>query len=443
MSDDESHGSIDVRNVGISFGDIDVVSDVSFVVDPGELVGLVGPNGAGKTSLLRVLSGTLEPDTGTVAVDGTDLHELSSRNASRLVAVVPQDTSVSFSFDVRTVVEMGRYPHRSRFSPPSATDRELVDRALERTRTAQFADRAIDDVSGGERQRVVLARAVAQDTPIMLLDEPTASLDVNHAIETLELVRDLVDDGRTVVAAIHDLDLAARYCDRLVVVANESVVADGDPADVLTSETLASAFDVSAAVTPNPVTGTPVVTALPATLEESADGSPVDVPLPDRVHVFGTGTTAMTVLSRLTRTAIDCSVGPVPSDGPLAETARELGVEAIDTAPFSPPSAETRAALEQAVETADVTVLADVTIGPGNEVVLEAVRESGPLVVVERRPLAERNHAGDRARWHYEACRRRAVETDAVAVLEGVCAAMTGRPVSSVDARTESTADDD
>ncbi len=443
MSDDEPSDSIDVANVGISFGDVEVVSDVSFAVEPGELVGLVGPNGAGKTSLLRVLSGTLEPTDGTVTVDGTDVHDLSSRAASRLVAVVPQDTAVSFSFDVRTVVEMGRYPHRSRFSPPNTSDRELVDRALERTRTARFADRPIDDVSGGERQRVVLARAIAQDTPILLLDEPTASLDVNHAIETLDLVRELVDDGRTAVAAIHDLTLAARYCDRLVVVANGSVVADGEPDEVLTSETLASAFDVSATVTPNPVTGTPTVTALPDTASESENGAGARSPLPGRVHVVGTGTPALTVLSRLTSAGIACTIGPVASDSPVAETARNLEVEPIESPPFSPPGAEARARLERAIEDADVTVLADVTVGPGNRFVLETVLESGPLAVIKQRPFAERNYAGDRARRQYEACRRRAVETTSSSVLEEVRVAFADRPPSEFDGRAESTADDD
>ncbi|MFC6769276.1 ABC transporter ATP-binding protein, partial [Natrinema soli] len=140
--------TVTVEDCSLSFGDLEVLQDVSFTVKPGEFVGFVGPNGAGKTTLLRAISGALKPDSGTVSIGGADIHELSSRASSRLVSVVPQDTTLSFSFPVRDVVEMGRHPHRSRFSSATPEDRAAVDRALERTRTAELADRPIDEVSG-------------------------------------------------------------------------------------------------------------------------------------------------------------------------------------------------------------------------------------------------------------------------------------------------------
>jgi iron complex transport system ATP-binding protein len=176
------------------------------------------------------------------------------------VATVPQDTTVSFEFTVRQVVEMGRHPHRGRFGPDP--DPGAVDRALARTATGDLADRPVGRVSGGERQRAVLARTLAQDAPVLVLDEPTASLDVNHQVETLDLVRGLVGEGRTAVAAIHDLNLAARYCDRLALLADGRLLASGEPQTVLTEELLAEAFDADAVVTDHPVTGSPLVTAL-------------------------------------------------------------------------------------------------------------------------------------------------------------------------------------
>nr|WP_252490594.1 heme ABC transporter ATP-binding protein [Natronococcus sp. CG52] len=402
---------IDVRDVDVSLGEVDVLENISVTVEPGEFVGLVGPNGSGKTTLLRTVSGALSPTRGSVTVDGTDLHGRSSKAASRLVAVVPQDTNLSFSFDVRTVVEMGRYPHRSRFSPPTEDDRAHVECALERTETAAFADRPVDEVSGGERQRVVLARAIAQDTPVLLLDEPTASLDVNHQIETLELVRDLVEDGTTVVAAIHDLDLAARYCDRLVALGDGSVLEAGPPESVLTANTLESAFDVTATVMENPATGTPAVTAL----REAETGS-----LPERVHVVGTGSTAASVVSRLAAAGVECTVGPVSSGDVAAETARQRGVETLEVEPFAALSADDRASIRRALEAADVTVAADLDVGAGNQLVLEDLTETAPLVVIERRPFAERNHAGERARSLYEGCRQRAGAVSPDAVLEAI-----------------------
>ncbi|RQG96991.1 heme ABC transporter ATP-binding protein [Natrarchaeobius chitinivorans] len=399
--------TIAVRDVSLSFGDLRVLEDVSLTVSPGEFVGLVGPNGAGKTTLLRSISGAFEPSSGTIEIGGTDVHDVSSRASSRFVAVVPQDTSLSFSFPVRDVVEMGRHPHRSRFSSPTVDDRDAVERALERTRTTDLADRPIDEVSGGQRQRVVLARAVAQATPVLLLDEPTASLDINHQIETLELVRELVDDGRTVVAAIHDLDLAARYCDRLVLLADGTVHSDGPPQSVLTRETIAETFEANAAVTPNPVTGTPTVTALsdrtPFAGADSeigsgrADGGDRFAAFP--VHVIGSGTAAAGVLERLERAGVDVSVGPVPAGGVAEEAARRLEVDYLAVEPFEPISSDVRAAVDARIRNADVTVVvgsALPAVGPDD---LESLESASSLVVVEPESGGSRtdeNGASDR-----------------------------------------------
>jgi iron complex transport system ATP-binding protein len=268
---------IDVEGVSVTLGGARVLDSVSLSVSPGSFVGLVGPNGAGKTTLLRTINATLSPESGTVRVGDTDVHELSSRGVGRRVATVPQDTAVSFDFTVRQVVEMGRHPHRPRFG--ADPDPEAVDRALERTGTERLAERSIGGVSGGERQRAVIARALAQDAPAMVLDEPTASLDVNHQVETLDLVADLVEDGHTAIAAIHDLNLAARYCDELALVADGELVAHDEPRDVLTEDRLAETFDADAVVADHPVTGSPLVTAL-GSRQETARARE-DVPYPE------------------------------------------------------------------------------------------------------------------------------------------------------------------
>ncbi|WP_408958658.1 heme ABC transporter ATP-binding protein [Natrinema sp. 74] len=425
--------TITVTDCSLAFGDLEVLEGISLTVDPGEFVGIVGPNGAGKTTLLRLISGALEPDSGMVTIDGVDVHDVSSKRSSRLVSVVPQDTTLSFSFPVRDVVEMGRHPHRSRFSSPTSEDRNAVERAVERTRTAELADRPIDEVSGGQRQRVVLARAIAQETPVMLLDEPTASLDVNHQVETLELVRELVDEGRTVVAAIHDLDLAARYCDRLVMLSGGRVAEDGAPSTVLTSETLAASFDANAVVTPNPVTGAETVTALADARGHERES------LPERVHVLGTGAAAAGVVARLEAAGVEVTLGPVSSGDAAAETARSLGVEAIEVDPFARRSAEDRAEGARLIREADVTVLADLVLGADDQPMLDALEAMDALAVVETRPLAERNFAGSAARTRYDACRTRAVEATPETVLEAVAAADANRSRSrsateSVDA---------
>jgi iron complex transport system ATP-binding protein len=413
---------VEVEGVSVRLGDVDALDDVSCSIETGTFVGLVGPNGAGKTTLLRTVAATLAPDAGTVRIGGEDVHALSSKAASRLVATVPQDTSVSFDFDVRDVVAMGRNPHLSRFGGPDAGDRDAVERALERTETAGFADRSINEVSGGERQRVLLARALAQDAPVLLLDEPIASLDVHHQVRTLELVADLVAEGRTVVAAIHDLNLAAHYCDELLLLSEGGVVADGRPADVLTADHLEDTFGTRAVVSSHPVTGSVYVTALPEQRGGERDA---------HVHVVGGGGSAARLLYVLSAAGFEVSTGPLNEGDSDLESARLLGVETVVEEPFAPVSERARREATELVRDADCTVLADVEVGPANLPCLEIAREAGRLVVVEERAFADRNYAGTRAAHHYEELRRRATITAPEDLLGGVTAALetTGRAV--------------
>jgi iron complex transport system ATP-binding protein len=408
---------IDVRDVDVRLGGTMILEDVAAHVDEGRFVGLVGPNGAGKSTLLRTIGAVLSPDAGSVVLDGEDVHGLSSRAASRRVAAVPQDTNLSFDFDVRDVVAMGRTPYRSRLRPGDEAGDAAVDRALERTETEEFADRSIGSVSGGERQRVVLARALAQDTPILLLDEPTASLDINHQLRTLELVRDLVDEGKTVIAAIHDLNLAAHYCDELVLLAEGRVLESGPPERVLTESNLGRAFDTRAVVSRHPVTGAVYVTALP----EAGRG--------DRercVHVIGGGGTVSRVLYVLSVAGYEVSVGALNEGDSDLETARLLGAEAVAIPPFAPVDGAAREAVRERIASADVVVVGDCEVGEGNLANLECAAESDRLVLVEERPFAERNYAGEEAAVLYERLRSRATVVATTEVLGAVERAIAG-----------------
>jgi len=362
---------IDVDDVSVSLAGTTVLDEVSTAVREGQFVGLIGPNGAGKTTLLRTMSGVLDPDAGRVGIDGDDVADLSSRESSRRVAVVPQDTTVSFDFSVEQVVEMGRHPYRSRFGGGSGDDRRIVRDAMQRVDVARFADRSIGSVSGGERQRAILARALAQDTPVLLLDEPTASLDVTRQVETLALVRELVEDGKTAVAAIHDLDLAARFCDELALLSGGEIVASGPPERVLDGDTVSDAFDGRAVVGRDAITGAPTVRALPERAA-SRDG---------RVHVIGTGHEAAATLARLVEAGFEPTIGPIPETDVAAEAARALGVETVVARPFESLDAGTLAELDRHVEAADTTVFAGA--GAGFEAVIERLDADRPVVAVE------------------------------------------------------------
>jgi len=393
--------AIDVADLSVTLGGVSVLDSVSTSVDEGRFVGLVGPNGAGKTTLLRAINGALTPDRGTVRVAGQDIAGLGSRATSRLVATVPQSTASAFDFPVRHVVAMGRTPHVGRLGTRTAADRAAVDEAMARAAVADLADRPVTDVSGGERQRVVLARALAQDTPVLLLDEPTSDLDVNHQVRTLELVADLVDEGRTVVAAIHDLDLAARYCDELRLLYEGEIRAAGPPASVLTDATVEAAFGVRATVTEHPITGSASVTAFGDDGAREGDG---------RIHVVGGGGAATPLLHRLDAAGFEPSVGAVSADDRDAETARTIGADLVTIPPYAPVDDAARAAVADRLSHADAVVVADVTIAPGNRPVLDAVLDaSAPVVVVDGRPLDERNVAGAAGRRLDDRLRDRSV----------------------------------
>jgi len=338
---------IDVDGVTVSLGGTEVLSDVSLSVDDGQFLALVGPNGAGKTTLLGACNGLLSPDAGTVTVDGTPVSTLSARAVSRRVATVPQESHLGFDFTVGEIVAMGRTPHRSRFGTADETDRAAVASALERTDTARLADRTVGELSGGQRQRVLLARALAQTTPVVLLDEPTANLDINHQVRTLALARRLAEAGKTVVAAIHDLELAGRFCDRAALLADGRLLDVGPPEAVFTAERLESAFDVRTAVATNPVTGTPAVTPL-------ADAPPGDC----RVHVLGGGERAAHVVGRLVDAGVEVTAGVLPDGDAALRTARSLSREVVTAPSFRPVGADAEAAATDLLEAADATVLA-------------------------------------------------------------------------------------
>jgi iron complex transport system ATP-binding protein len=357
---------IEFEDVGATLGDTEVFRDVSLSVPEGQFLALVGPNGAGKTTLLRTCNGLVRPTTGRVTIGGEDVTALSARELGRRVATVPQETSLGFDFDVAEVVMMGRTPHRSRVGSADEDDERAVADALERTETARFGDRPVGSLSGGERQRVRLAQALAQDTPVLLLDEPTASLDVNHQLETLSLARSLADAGRTVVAAIHDLDLSARFCDAVVLLADGRLVAHGPPADVLTADRLGAAFDVDPAVTVNPVTGTRSVTPL------------ADVPTGDRrVHVVGTGERTARVLGRLSGAGVAVTVCVLPEGDVALPVARRVANHVVTAPAFEPVGDGCVRAARDLAAAADLAVVVGALDDANEEVVAAADRVIG------------------------------------------------------------------
>ncbi|EYT82554.1 ABC transporter ATP-binding protein [Streptomyces sp. Tu 6176] len=240
---------VDIEDVTVEATGVRLVEDIRLTAPDGAFVGLVGPNGSGKSTLLRTVYRALRPASGTVRLDGADLHAMSPPAAARVLAALPQESSAEFDYTVAEVVAMGRTPHRDR---TAAGDREICAHAMARTGVADLADRGFLALSGGERQRVLMARALAQQPRVLVLDEPTNHLDIAHQLDLLAQVR---ESGLTVLAALHDLNLAAAHCDVLYVISRGRIVADGPPHDILRPGLLAEVFGVRAHRVRHPETG--------------------------------------------------------------------------------------------------------------------------------------------------------------------------------------------
>jgi iron complex transport system ATP-binding protein len=251
---------LDIRALNVAYNGKDILHDVTLRVRSGEILAVIGPNGAGKTTLIRTVSGVLPPRSGNIWVDGIDMAGLSVIQRARYLAVVPQARQLPAAFTVYHSVLLGRTPYLGWLGRTGGADHTVVKRALEQTRLTDLAERRVGELSGGEQQRVLLARALAQDTPILLLDEPTTHLDMEHQSSFLNLVRSLAEQKKlAVLLVLHDLNLAGLYADQVALLVNGRNHSIGAPAEVLTAENLSSVYHVPVNVVPHPDYGTPLV----------------------------------------------------------------------------------------------------------------------------------------------------------------------------------------
>ena len=248
---------IEIKSLSCAYGEHVVLRDINLCLAAGEMVGLLGPNGSGKSTLLLALAGVLKPRQGHVRVSGQDVHESEARWRARQMASVPQKITVSFPFKCLSAVLMGRYPHLQGWGDYSRQDLDLALAAMEQTGTLHLATRLLPEVSGGEAQMVMIARALAQEAPILLLDEATSALDAAHKIQIFDLLQQKNRQGLTVLGVMHDINLAALYCQRLVFLKNGQIMADGPKADTFTADFLSELYETEIRVGRHPVTGDP------------------------------------------------------------------------------------------------------------------------------------------------------------------------------------------
>ncbi len=383
---------LEARSLTVGYNDHPVLEDVSLTAAPGQCIGLVGPNGSGKSTLVRALSRVLPPQRGQVLLDGADIYRMAARALARRLAVVPQDNAVHFDFSVRQVVLMGRAPHLSRFGLERPQDYAIAQECLALTSTAAFADRPITALSGGERQRCMIARALAQQPEILLLDEPTAHLDINHQIEVLDLTRRLTAaKGLATLVVLHDLNLASQYCDHLVLLAGGRTIATGAPRDVVTEATIREAYGAEVQVRLHPTTGRPYVTLL-SRLPISVVGR-----RKTRVHLICGAGTGVELMRRLTHLGFHVSVGVVNVADSDQLEAEALDLERAEEAPFCAVGEESHRRNCDLARAAGIVVVTGIPYGRGNLLNLEAARvarEAGTRVLlVDDPPIAARDFA--------------------------------------------------
>lgn len=247
------------QGVSVGYGGRAVIQDLDVTIPPGVITTIIGPNGCGKSTLLRTLTRLLKPAKGAVVLDGEDIAGLRTRDVAKKLGLLPQAPVAPEGLTVADLVAKGRHPHQSWLRQWSSDDAGVVERALAMTGVSELADRPVDSLSGGQRQRVWISMTLAQGTDLLLLDEPTTYLDLAHAIDVLDLVDDLHESGRTVVMVLHDLNLATRYSDNLIVMRAGSILAQGHPRDVITAELLDEAFGLRAMVIDDPVGDRPLI----------------------------------------------------------------------------------------------------------------------------------------------------------------------------------------
>lgn len=244
----------------LGYGKYTVLNDISFSVRPGEMVGLIGPNGCGKSTVIKALSGIIPLFAGKVLLDGKDIRQVTRRELAKMLGVVPQIPLLPSAYSALEIVLMGRNPHMGLFQFEGARDINIALNAMERTGTIELADRRVAELSGGEIQCLMVARAIAQETQAVLLDEPTANLDIGRQITVLDLVRNMcLRSNLAVLAVLHDLNLAAQYCDRLILLHDKNVQAEGIPAKVITGDNIGRVYGVQNCVYTHPMNGLPVV----------------------------------------------------------------------------------------------------------------------------------------------------------------------------------------
>ncbi|MEL4306255.1 heme ABC transporter ATP-binding protein [Methanococcoides sp. LMO-2] len=261
---------LEVRDIVVNYGDRQILNEVALHAEPGQFVGIIGPNGSGKTTLVKTINRIIRPNSGTITIDGRDIENMDSIEIAKNIAMVSQVISINFEFTVEDVVLMGRTPYIK--GGETHEDIEIVHNAMKKTKILHLKDRFVTQLSGGELQKVIIARALAQGPKILLLDEPTSHLDITNQIDILNLVKDASRKGMLVIAVVHDLNLAAYYCDRICLIRDGDIISTGSPEEVLTPANIKETYNIDVEIINNSITNSLYVIPRLEPLDDKTNG---------------------------------------------------------------------------------------------------------------------------------------------------------------------------
>jgi len=389
-----------VCGVDCYYGSVKVLEGVSFSVNSGELVGLLGPNGSGKTTLLRAISRTLKPKVGTVLLNEADIFSMKSSDVAKNLAVVPQSSSLEFDFTALDLVLMGRHPHMRRFEREDQTDLEIAKEAMMLTNTWHLAEKPINELSGGERQLVMIARALAQKPKVLLLDEPTSHLDINNQIGIMDLLKKIcTEKGIATLAVFHDFNLAARYCDLAILLQKGKIFAMGKVDEILTEENIRKVFNVEVMVRRHSITNSLYIVPI-SQLQEIKPSKNL------KIHIICGGGTGSPLIKLLCRNGYYITAGVLNLLDSDYDECLMLGIPTVSEAPFSPITNENHERNLSMIDQADIVILSNVCFGNGNlknlDAALYAVEKGKKVIVVEETPIQQRDFTKGKAEKLYE-----------------------------------------
>jgi len=392
---------IEVSKLGFNYEQQEVLKAISFQVNKGGFVTIIGPNGSGKTTLLKNISAALVPQEGKVLLRSEDIFKIRPQDLARKMAVVPQDTVIQFPFTVFETVLMGRIPHQRRFQGESNRDLAITRWAMELTNTWPLRDRLVTDISGGERQRVIVARALTQEPQVLLLDEPTAHLDLQHQMELLELLQSLNQTGQvTVLAVLHDLNLAAQFSKYILLLHQGKVFTAGAPEEVLTAQNIRQVYGMEVIITPNELTGRFNIIPIARSTPELPHSNNY------HIHLICGGGTGGYIMDRLVQHGYRVSCGVLNIGDSDWSKAKALGLLMVEEAPFTGVGPETYQKNQALIDQADIVIVMSIPFGAGNLGNLLQARDAclkgKTIILVGDTDLSDRDFTGGRASQIYQ-----------------------------------------